>query len=276
MDRNDIGTYVLSLAQPGIEGISNTEEAIKVAKNVNDWVADEMVGKYPDRLRAFASLPLQDPEVAADELERAVKDLGFVGALINGYSSIDDKDTVRYLDEPEVDPFWAKVEELNVPIYLHPRTHSKTRVYEGYDALLSSSLGFGIDTATHAIRLILSGLFDRHPDLNIILGHLGEGLTFLLPRLEHRLRHFTSDHGPHKLTPMEYLYKNFYLTTSGIFRTQTLISTMSEVGYDRILFSVDSPYESTDEIAQWFDNCPISEPARQQIGRDNAKALFNL
>lgn len=279
MDRNGIEVTILSLTQPGIEGITDTKAAVDTAKRANDYVAKEMVGGHPDRFRFFASVPLQDPDAAAAELERAVKELGAVGALVNGYTNIGDENTARYLDEAPVDVFWSKVSELGVPVYLHPRIPlpNQQRIYQGYEGLLGSAWGFGQETATHALRLILSGLFDRHPNVNIILGHCGEGLPFTLPRVEHRLRHQRREtHGPHKLPPTAYLRQNFYLTTSGVFRTSTLLTTLLEVGVDRVLFSVDYPYESTDEIAPWFDSAPISDNDRIRIGRTNAANLFGV
>jgi gamma-resorcylate decarboxylase len=279
MDNTGIEISILSLTQPGIEGITDTRSAIDTAKRLNDYAAEKLVSRYPDRLRMFAALPLQDPEAAAGELERAVKDLGAVGALVNGYTNIGDENTARYLDEAPLEPFWAKVSELNVPIYLHPRIPlpNQQRIYQGYEGLLGSAWGFGAETSLHAVRMILSGLFDRHPNLNIILGHCGEALPFTLPRLDHRLRHQRREtHGPHKHPPTTYLRENFYLTTSGVFRTSTLLNTLLEVGTDRVLFSVDYPYESMYEPAPWFDAAPISENDRIKIGRTNSAKLFGL
>lgn len=279
MDRNGIGVSILSLTQPGIEGLTGGRKAVEMARRMNDYAAKKLVARHPDRLRAFACVPLQEPAMAADELERAVRDLGFVGALVNGYSNIGDENTARYLDEPEVEPFWQRVDALGVPVYLHPRIPlpNQQRMYRGYEGLLGSAWGFGVETATHALRLILSGLFDRHPKLTVILGHLGEGLPFTLPRVEHRLRHQRPEtHGKHQKPPTHYLRENFFLTTSGIFRSQTLLDALLEVGSDRILFSVDYPYESMSEIASWFDACPISENDRLKIGRTNAQRLFRI
>lgn len=278
MDTNGIGISILSLTQPGIEGIPDAKKAVDMARKMNDEGA-ELVAKHPDRLRCFAAVPLQDPEKAATELERAVKELGMVGAIVNGYSNIGDENTARYLDEEPVDPFWSKLEELDVPVYLHPRIPlpSQRRVYEGFPGILGSAWAFGAETAAHAIRLMLSGLFDRHPKATVILGHLGEGLPFGLPRLQHRLRHQRpGSHGAHLKPPMEYLLNNFYVTTSGILATQTLENTLSEMGSDRILFSVDYPYEKMAEIAPWFDNATISENDRVKIGRTNSEKLFNF
>lgn len=171
------------------------------------------------------------------------------------------------------------MDALGVPVYLHPRSPlpSQRRIYEGYPVLADSPWGFGAETAGHTLRLILSGLFDRFPRLRIILGHLGEGLPFLLPRVEHRLRHMSPEVRGRQLKPVTfYLRENFYVTTAGNFRTQALIDTLFEVGPDRLLFSVDSPYETSDEQTDWFDSLPISETDRRKIGRLNALHLMRL
>lgn len=279
MDRFGIETTIISLTSPGIEAVPDATEAVKLAREQNDFAYATYVEPHRGRLLSFAAVPLQDPEAAAEELERAVTQLGFKGAIVNGFSNIGDEHTARYLDEPPVLPFWERADALGVPVYLHPRIPlaSQVRALEGYPALTCSPWGFGRETAEHAIRLMLSGLFDRFPKLTVILGHMGEGLSFTLPRLEHRLRHFKpGTHGAHKLPPTHYLRNNFYLTTSGVFRTSALLDALLEVGSDRLLFSVDYPYESMAEIVPWFDSCPISEADRSKIGRDNARALFDI
>jgi gamma-resorcylate decarboxylase len=141
MDRNGIELHIISLTQPGIEGIPDAAKAVYIAKTMNDYAATKLLAKYPERLRAFACVPLQNPRQAAAELERAVKELGSLGALINGFSNIGDENTSQYLDEPQVDVFWEKVEELDVPVYLHPRIPlpNQRRMYKGYDGLLGSA-----------------------------------------------------------------------------------------------------------------------------------------
>jgi 2,3-dihydroxybenzoate decarboxylase len=235
------------------------------------------VAKRPDRFAGFATVPLQDPDAAGEELERAVRHLGFKGALVNGYSNIGDDETGEYYDLPKFYPFWERVEVLDVPIYIHPRDPlpSQTVIYEGYPALLGPAWAWGVETATHALRLILSGLFDRFPRVTIILGHLGEMLPFAISRVEARVNAFPQA-STLKRPVSSYLYENFYMTTSGHFRTQALINTMSEMGADRVMFSTDYPYESMDRAAQWFDTCPISEADRLKIGRLNAKQLLKL
>jgi 2,3-dihydroxybenzoate decarboxylase len=278
MDRYGIETMVLSLSQPGVQGIFDRDTAVDTARRLNDELA-EVVARHPRRLAGFAALPLQDPAAAGDELERAVKQLGFRGALVNGYSTIGDAQTAQYLDEPPVWEFWERVGALDVPIYLHPRDPliTQRRIYEGYPALLSSAWGFGVETATHALRLIMSGLFDRFPGVSVVLGHLAEGLPFLLPRVEHRLRHARQDLRGRQTRPMmSYLRNNFFITTSGAFRTAALLDTLLEVGADRLLFSVDYPFENMQEQTEWFEGVPISEADRHKIGADNARRLLRL
>ncbi|MCE7002041.1 amidohydrolase family protein [Kibdelosporangium philippinense] len=280
MDRHGIDVTVLSLTSPGIQSITEPETAIATARQTNDYLREEYVDRHPSRLRVFAAVALQDPASAADELERAVTQLGAVGALVNGYTNIGGPDEARYLDAEENFVFWERVAALNVPVYLHPREPlpSQTKIYQGYSSLVGSAWGFGHETSTHAVRLMLSGLFDRLPRLRIILGHLGEGLPFLLPRLQHRLekQHDGTGLGKAERRVSEYFSENFYVTTSGHFHTKPLLDAVSEIGSDRVMFSVDYPYESMAEAAAWFDSALIAENDRAKIGRHNAERLFGL
>jgi 2,3-dihydroxybenzoate decarboxylase len=278
MDRCGIELMILSLTQPGIQGIPDRKIAVDTAKRMNDDLA-HVVAANPKRYAGFAAVALQDVRAACDELERAVSQLGFKGALINGYTNIGDMNTAQYLDEAPVWDFWARVEALGVPVYLHPRSPlpNQRRVYEGYSVLADSPWGFGAETGLHTLRLILSGLFDRFPRLRIILGHLGEGLPFLLPRVESRLRHMSPKvRGKQQKPVTSYLRENFYLTTAGNFRTQAFIDTLLEIGPDRLLYSVDYPYETAQEQTDWFDSLPISGTDRRKIGRLNALELLGL
>lgn len=277
MDRNGVETFVMSLTQPGVQEITDTDEAVKVAHEMNVWVYENYVQRYPTRFKAFAAVAMQDPEAAAKELEFCVKELGFVGALINGYTMKGSKEHVEYLDEPQNLVFWKKLVELDVPLYLHPRDPAPTqqRAYEGYEGLLGSAWGFGAETSLHALRLMCSGLFDELPQAKVILGHLGEGLAFGLPRVQHRLNN-QKQCGAHKKPLTEYFEKNFYLTTSGHFHTRAFLDTLLESDNTHVLFSSDTPYESLDEAATWFDNVPLSYADRIRIGRQNAIDLLKL
>jgi gamma-resorcylate decarboxylase len=280
MDRHGIDIAIVSLTSPGAQSIIDPREAVGFARKTNDEIYERFTSRNPQRLRAFATVALQSPGEAADELERAVKDLGMLGALINGYTNVGSADAAQYLDEAPVWEFWDRVAQLDVPVYLHPREPlpGQQRIYEGYASLVGSAWGFAHETATHAIRLMLSGLFDRYPSLTVILGHLGEGLPLMLPRLEHRLRmqHDGIGLGVAERPVGEYLSRNFYITTSGHFHTAALHSAIAEIGTDRVMFSVDYPYENTATACEWFDHALIAENDRAKIGRDNAARLFKL
>lgn len=276
MDRHGIETMILSLNSPGIQGVYDAKRAIDLAREANDYMAAE-VTRNPARFQGFAALPMQDPDAAARELERCVRDLGFRGAMVNGFSQSGTEDSAVYYDLPQYLPFWETVEKLGVPFYLHPRDPlaSRQQHYEGHPWFLGSAWAFGVETSIHALRLMGSGLFDRYPGLTIILGHLGEGLPYNIWRIDHRISR-TPRGIPATKKMAEYLRSNFFLTTSGNFRTQTLLAAISELGADRILFSVDYPFEDIGEGADWFEQASINEADRLKIGRTNAVRLFRL
>ncbi len=281
MDEHGIETMILSLNAPAVQAISERTKAIDIAKRANDVLA-EQCAKRPDRFRAFAALPLQDPDDAARELERCVTELGFVGALVNGFSqdaAHGNGNDLLYYDLPQYRSFWAEVARLDVPFYLHPRNPlpQDSRIYEGHPWLLGPTWAFAQETAVHALRLIASGLFDEHPSLQIILGHMGEGIPYMLWRIDHRNAWVKLPKGyPAKRKFVDYFQENFHITTSGNFRTQTLQDAMMELGSDRIMFSTDWPFENIDHGAEWFDSASIAEVDRMKIGRTNARRLFKL
>jgi 2,3-dihydroxybenzoate decarboxylase len=277
MDRSGLELCILSDSGPGsIQTVLNTSEAVARSRRSNDYLA-EHIAKYPKRLKGFAALPMQDPQAAAQELTRCVKELGFCGALVNGFSQIGEADSAVFYDLPQYRTFWATVQQLDVPFYLHPRFPLATRqqAYEGHAWIAGSAWGFAVETSIHALRLMGSGLFDDYPKLKVILGHLGEGLPFGIWRVDNRISR-TSVRPKAKLPIAHYLRENFYITTSGAFRTQALTDVIMEVGADRVLYSVDYPYEDMGEAAEWFDNAPISEPDRVKIAYGNARQLFRL
>ena len=276
MDRHGIEMMILSLNAPAIQAIADPARAVEVARKANDFLA-EQVAKRPDRFQGFAALPMQDPEQAVRELEHCVRELKFRGALVNGFSQVGD--TVAYYDLPQYWPFWETVERLDVPFYLHPRNPlpNHAQIYEGHSWLMGPSWAFAQETAVHALRLMGSGLFDKHPRLQIILGHLGEGLPYSMWRVDHCNGWVQGRHNyPARKKIADYFHANFHLTTSGNFHTQTLIAAMMELGADRIMFSADWPFENISHAAEWFDSVPISAADRRKIGRTNAIALFKL
>jgi 2,3-dihydroxybenzoate decarboxylase len=276
MDAHGIERVILSLNSPGIQGIPDTATAITVARLANDVLA-QAIAKHPTRFAGFAALPMQDPDAAAAELTRCMRELGFKGALVNGFSQVGSAETVVYYDDPRYASFWSVAEQLEAPFYLHPRDPLLTRepIYEGHPWLQGPVWAFAMETAIHALRLMASGLFDRHPRLTLILGHLGEGLPYNIWRVDHRLR--KGPRGIPAQRPLgDYLRANVYLTTSGNFRTPTLMDAIAEVGVDRILFSVDYPFERTVDAVTWFRDVALPEAERRAIAAENSSALFGF
>jgi len=278
MDEFGVEMMVLSLNAPAIQAIPDSRQAIDTARKSNDVLAEE-VQKRPDRFAGLAALPMQDPDAAIRELERCVKELGFVGILVNGFSQIGHPDTAVYLDLEQYWPFWQAVEQLDMPFYLHPRNPLPihAQIYEGHPWLLGPTWAFGQETAVHSLRLMCSGLFDAYPNLKIVIGHMGEGLPFSMWRVDNRNAWVGEKPAyPAKKPIADYFQENFWITTSGNFRTQALINTMLEIGSDRILFSTDYPFEDVGHASTWFDDADISENDRLKIGRTNAVDLFKL
>ncbi|MDE2166986.1 MAG: amidohydrolase [Alphaproteobacteria bacterium] len=278
MDQHGIERMILSLNAPAVQAIPDARRANDIARRANDVLAAE-VSKRPNRFSAFAALPMQDPDLATRELERCITQLGFKGALVNGFSQVGDGDTMAYYDLRQYWPFWQAVERLDVPFYLHPRNPlpAHARIYEGHSWLMGPTWAFGQETAVHALRLMGSGLFDTHPRLTIILGHMGEGLPYSMWRIDNHnawVKHPPRHKAKKRIA--DYFHANFFLTTSGNFHTQTLIDAILEIGADRILFSTDWPFENVDHAADWFDAASISENDRLKIGRLNAVRLFKL
>jgi 2,3-dihydroxybenzoate decarboxylase len=274
MDASGIGYSLLSLTAPGIQAVPDPQQAITQAREANDALA-EVAAANPARYGGFAALPMQDPKAAVAELERCVTQLGFPGVMLNGFTNTPDGKGAWYYDHDRFLPFWEAAESLGVPVYLHPRDPlpANQGIYEGHPELFGAVWTFTVETATHALRLMTSGLFDRFPQLKLILGHLGETLPHFGWRIEHRLS-YMGDLVKSQKPLGDYLRTNVYVTTSGNFHTPALNNVLTELGTSHVLFSSDYPYESMREAADWFDNAAISEADRQQIGHANARRLF--
>lgn len=269
MDEAGIEISVLSLTDPGIQGIADAKIAIELAYKTNDFLA-EKISKKPKRFRGFACLPLQDPINAAKELERCVHQHGFVGGLINGQTQ------GSYLDEEKFHPFWKKVEELNVPIYLHPgNPQHMPASYKDQHELAGPLWGWTVETGTHALRMVFSGLFDLFPGIKIILGHMGEAIPYLLWRLDSRWK-IIKHPKELKKTPSQYIRDNFYVTTSGMCSNGPLTCAIQELGEERVMFSVDYPYESSIIAAQFIEQAAISKKVMEKICYENARSVLHL
>ena len=273
MDAAGVDVCVLSHTVPGVQGIVDAGTAVAAARDVNDFLA-AAIARHPTRFAGFASVALQDPREAARELERAVTRLGFKGVMVNGYTDTSDG-RGAYLDEPRCLPFWEAAAALGAPVYIHPRPPIERRAYEGHAQLLGATWGFAPETATHALRIVQSGLLDRLPKLTIVLGHLGETLPYFAWRIQHCFEYNPSDKRLERRL-QDYLCDNFYVTTSGHFSDQALISALLTIGADRILFAVDYPYEAMTPATDWIERTPISENDRRKIAHGNARTLFGL
>ncbi len=273
MDQAGIDMAVISLTSPGVQGEPNAEIAVTAARRANEILA-EKIAKHPTRFRGFAHLPLQDPEAAALELRRCVKDYGFVGTLINGQTG------GHYLDEERYAPLWQAIQDLDVPLYLHPSDFFQTpHNLVGYESINNAIWGWTVETATHALRMIFGGVFDRFPKAKLILGHMGETLPYLLWRFDSQTslrQKLVKGSVTLKKLPSEYIKENVLVTTSGVFSDGPLLCALDALGENSILFSVDYPYESMDAATKFIDEAPISESVREQICYKNAQRILKI
>lgn len=272
MDAAGIDVQVLSLNSPGVEQLA-APEAIALAREANEAVA-AAARRHPTRFAGFAAVPLADPQRASDELERTVRDYGFKGALINGHHR------GRYLDDPFFSPLLERAAGLGVPVYLHPTPPSQ-RVIEALYAGFASEVtftfagpgwGWHIETAVHVLRIILGGVFDRIPNLQIIVGHMGETLPFMMSRVDMMGPELT-----HLRHPVSYYLRNHvHYTFAGFNYTPTFLDLLLQVGPGRIMFSADYPYGSMAEARAFLEKLPVSPDDRERIAHGNAERLLGL
>lgn len=270
MDGIGVEKAVLSLAGPGVQAEKRTETAVRLARQVNDFLAAEMAQR-PDRYGGFAHLALQDPAAAADELERCVTQLGMQGAMINGQTG------GTYLDDDRYAPFWERVSDLAVPVYIHPNNPpERVHMYHEHPELWGPVWSWTVETATHALRLVFAGTFDRYPGAKLVLGHLGECLPYLMWRLDSRWE--ISNRGPMRLEkdPSAYFRNNIWVTTSGMCADAPLRCALDMMGADRVLFSVDYPFERASEAGDWIEQAPLSGEERAMVCHENALALLKF
>lgn len=271
MDRSGITVQVLSVTAPGGD-ILEGEEAVPYAKDYNDAIRD-LIAAHPHRFQGFAVLPMTAPVAAADELERAIKDLNFCGTMVNGTTKN------KFLDDESFAPILAKAQALDVPIYIHPNLPPQS-VNETYYHNLPGDLGFTLsiagwgwhaETAVHVLRMVLADTFDKYPALKIIIGHMGE----MLPMMMARIDNIYKDAGL-KRAVSEVLKANVYITTSGLFTQPPLQLALETFGADRILFSVDYPYSPNEAGRKFLDEMKMPEGDKEKIAHRNADALLKL
>jgi predicted TIM-barrel fold metal-dependent hydrolase len=281
MDAAGIDLQVLSHVQPGVQVLADeqAELAVAVSRDVNDWLA-EAVAAHPSRFAGFAMLPTQAPAHAAAELERAVGDLGFKGALINGHTN------GRYLDEPSFDVLLGRAEALDVPIYIHPTDppQAVTDVYYApFDSALVPTWGWPVETGTHLLRLICAGVFDRHPKLKIIVGHMGELLPFCFTRLNvgltmagWLLANQDEARPPMRNNVGYYLRENVFITSSGVFDVPVFDCARAMLGLDNLMFSVDYPFQDNFAAMEFLERCDLSPEDKERFAHRTAENLLKL
>jgi len=269
MDKNGVEFAVLSLSGPGVQIERDAKTAVRVARQTNDLLAREMQ-KQPKRYGGFAHLALQDPVLAADELERCMRDLGFQGAMIDGHNN------GAYLDDDRFSPFWERAAALRAPIYIHPANPpDKPYMYSGHPELWGPVWSWGVETANHALRILFGGVFDRYPRAIVILGHMGEALPFQLWRLDSRWKIANRARELNK-QPSEYFRTNIAVTTSGVASLAPMLCALSAMGEANVMFSIDYPFEDSATACQFIDGAAISEELRAKVCYQNAAALLRL
>jgi len=272
MDAAGVDVQALSLTSPGVEQL-DVEDAKRIARDTNDALA-EAVRRHPTRFFGLAALPVGDPAAAVAELDRVAGEGGFKGVMINGHHR------GRYLDDRFFWPVLARAEALRFPIYIHPTRSPQPVVdawYGGLPPIVSEMMaiagwGWHIETALHVLRMVLGGVFDAHPDLQIVIGHMGETLPFMIQRV---------DAMPQSMTKLKkpvsaYLRENVHYTFSGFNFLPTFIDLLLEVGVERIMFSTDHPYREMAEGRAFLDKLPVSPADRERIAHSNAERLFRL
>ena len=271
MDEAGIDIQVLSHGAPSTQRLE-ASTAVRLARDANDRLA-RVIAARPDRFAGFAALPTPDPKAAADELDRTISELGFKGAMVHGLTN------GVFFDDRRFWPIFERAQALDVPLYVHPAAPHSAVVdayYKDYvkdfPAILNAAWGFTVETATQGIRLVLSGVFDAYPDLKIILGHMGEGLPFLLWRIDHAL----SRPGNRRIPFREQFSRHFYITTSGNFSTPALLCSMMELGVDHILFSVDWPFVQNVPGTKWMSELQLAAEDKTKILSGNARRLLKM
>ena len=270
MDEHGVDVQVLSLTVPGLQTpCLCPSDAASAARYANDRLAEVVAGR-PERFVGLAAVPLQSPEEAVRELRRAVTELGLRGALVNDHTD------GHYLDEARFDDFWTALEELGVPLYLHPGAPPTEawHVFERVPELRGPSFQWAAETGAHALRIVYGGVFDRHPGARLILGHMGEYLPFMRSRLDSR--YATLEQRPLRRAPSEYIGSNILITISGVPSPAALVGAVVEVGAAAIMLAIDYPYEDTGVATRAFRGAALSDVDRRKIAHGTAERVLGI
>jgi 5-carboxyvanillate decarboxylase len=275
MDQYGVDMHLLSLTAPGVQ-MFDARTAAALATQANDALA-EAVRKHPTRFAALASFAPQDPKAAVKEMERAIRTLKLNGFVVNSHTNNE------YLDDPKYWPILEAAEALDAAIYIHPRAPSDGMAEPFRDYRMESAVwGYGMEVGTHAVRLMLSGVFDRFPKLKIVIGHMGEAVPFWLWRLDYMGKPGAgpagrpADRRANKLKPSEYFKQNFLITTSGVEDPLALKYCIEKIGADNVMWAIDYPYQPTAPAVEFIETAPISAADREKIAHGNAERVFHI
>jgi 5-carboxyvanillate decarboxylase len=269
MDRSGIDMAVLAMTSTGVQQFE-ADDAARIAENGNDLLADA-IRRHPKRYAGLATIPVQDPKRAVSELERAITKLKLNGVMINSHTN------GEYLDEDKYWPILEAAEGLDATVYIHPRAPGPAmrEAYRKYQ-LEHAIWGYAVEVGLHAVKLLMSGVFDRYPKLRVVIGHMGENIPYALYRMDYMHSHYQFDRPKLKLTPAEYFRRNFLITTSGVNWVPALKFCIEVLGADNIMWAVDYPYQETVEATTWLDEAPISDADKAKIFHRNAERVFKL
>ncbi len=271
MDANGVSMHLLSLTAPGVQ-MFDADTACGLAELANDRLA-EVVRRHPDRFAGLATFAPHAPRRAAEEMARAIESLHLNGFIVNSHTNNE------YLDNRKYWPILEAAEDLDRCVYIHPRGPSAGLVGPFRDyGLAGATWGYGIEVSTHALRLILSGVLDRFPRLQLCIGHMGEAIPFWLWRIDNRWRMSTVPQRgkPLELTPSEYFKRNFVITTSGQENPLALDYSIKTLGIDNVLWAIDHPYQPTAPAVSFMDNAPVTEEEREKLYHLNAERVFHI
>ncbi|MCW3835698.1 amidohydrolase family protein [Sphingomonas canadensis] len=275
MDATGIDKAVLSLTSPGVQPFLDVAEATAMVGRANDTLKDACE-RYPDRFYGMTSIAPQDPEWSAAEIRRGAGELGFHGVMVNSHTQ------GHYLDEPQFDPILRAVADAGQVLYIHPQSPPDAMIGTMVEAGLDGALfGFGVETAFHTLRLMTSGVFDRYPDLQVMIGHGGEALPYWLFRLDYMHRAGVASQRYERMKPLkrwlpEIMRKNILVTTSGMASPPAIKLCLDVMGEDRVLYAMDYPYEYVGDEVRTHDLLDIPDSTKKKLMQTNAERAFGL
>jgi 5-carboxyvanillate decarboxylase len=270
MDQAGVDMHVLSLTSPGVQ-MFNADTAAKLATEANDRLADA-IKTHPKHFAGLASFAPQDPRRAAKEIDRAINSLKLNGLIVNSHTN------GEYLDDRKFWPIFEAADATGAAIYIHPRNMPDpcSFMIRAEVNLAGAIWGYQMETGLHAMRLIVSGVFDQFPNLKIVLGHMGEALPYWLYRIDYMYKAYTSGKGKLRKMPSQYVKDNFLITTSGM-NTHPVLKYCHEVlGPDNIMFAIDYPYQESVEAANFMNSAPLPEADCEKIAHGNAERIFRI